>query len=41
MFVGVSNDGEAFGLTLDEIDKIKTKEGMRKCNRLEFGFFRT
>ncbi|MCR5796851.1 MAG: ATP-binding protein, partial [Eubacterium sp.] len=23
MFVGVSNDGEAFGLTLDEIDKAK------------------
>jgi len=23
MFVGVSNDGEAFGLTLDEIDRIK------------------
>ena len=23
MFVGVSNDGEAFGLTLDEIDKTK------------------
>ena len=24
LFVGVSNDGEAFGLTLDEVDKTKT-----------------